>query len=227
MNWYILILTFVLFSCRSDNKDSSYENDLRKVEGLIEQGYLGRALKLTDELIKNYPKDQGSFYLKAVVLDSLGRDQEAIEYYYKTIKLNDTHLNARYSMARLLEKSGQLIPAYREYRFIMMVRGYGNLVLQSEFDNLPPEDEMMPIGEVAYRKLLIDDKLNYYDQVIIDSELCISENFRKPESYYLKGKALIYLGYDSLGCIEINNSKNLGYVVSEMDRNGRVMKSCR
>ncbi|XP_028161495.1 DNA ligase 4-like [Ostrinia furnacalis] len=122
-------------------------------EALSSAGYHELAMKLLDPLVKNNSFDLGAVWLKhAECLHNLGREDDAIESYYKVLKHVPQHPDARRKLFTILEKKGKIDEALnilqQDYRYIvsasllyeqcLALKKYNRLLKYLENTNLYP-----------------------------------------------------------------------------------------
>lgn len=93
-------------------------------EALSSAGYHELAMKLLDPLVKNNSFDLGAVWLKhAECLHNLGREDDAVESYYKVLKHVPQHPDARRKLFGILEKKGKIEEALsilqQDYRYVV------------------------------------------------------------------------------------------------------------
>lgn len=93
-------------------------------EALSAVGYHELAMQLLDPLVKNNSFDLGAVWLKhAECLNNLGREEDAIESYYKVLKLVPQHPDARRKLFNILEKKGKIDEALdilqQDYKYVV------------------------------------------------------------------------------------------------------------
>jgi len=118
-NFCLCICCFVLFSCGKDKGDDSTANSSNaKLNMATEQQQIEsfqKALALIEEKIKNNPNDAINFQTKAAILQSLGRDTEAVGALEKFVEQNPI-AEAYIGLGLRFDRIGQTEKATNYYR---------------------------------------------------------------------------------------------------------------
>ncbi|CAG9796410.1 unnamed protein product [Diatraea saccharalis] len=96
-------------------------------EALSAVGYHELAMQLLEPLVQNTSYDLGAVWLKhAECLYKLGREEDAIESYYKVLKHAPQHPTARKKLFTILEKKGSIDEALnilqQDYKYVVNAR---------------------------------------------------------------------------------------------------------
>jgi len=154
-----------------------------------------------NQMTKNEPNNEFAFYDQGIALDCLGKYEEAINCYRRTLEINPNNEEALFNCGVALEKLGQFEEAAICY--------------QSKLDmdiNSNKEENFLAhfnLGNSLF-------ELNKYEEAVLSYQTAIKIN---PKSYLVYNNlalALSKIGYqDLLGCyektIKLNPDNDLGY----------------
>lgn len=78
-----------------------------------------RALEALDSLMKNYPDDSLLLRYRAIILDQLGRTDEAVAAFQDLLKKNPDHAPTHYYLGQVYEKRGNFEAARKEWQWVI------------------------------------------------------------------------------------------------------------
>lgn len=212
MRLTLLFLLFLLSASCGQMDDRQVEEETAKVERLIEKKNYKRALKQVNLVLADYPENIDALFLKGVILEKQHQNKKAIEVYSQLLSLNENHEIARFNRAGIYYLDRKYMASYRDYDYILMTNGVGDMTVN--FDDTQ-RSYKIPIEKVAYSKIALDKHFGFYDNIIQQTELCIYNDYKKAECFFIRGEALKSLGYDSLACMDFKLSQELGFVAPD------------
>jgi len=172
-NFCLCLCCFVLVSCGRDRVDDSAANSSKaKRKMTIEQQQnevSQKALAAIEKRIKNNPKNAINYQSKAAILQSLGRDSEAIGALERFVELNPV-AEAYVGLGLTLDKLGHTEKATDNYR--KGLRAYDQRIKKG-----PPNSHTK--AQKAFVLFLLDK--NSEAKAIVEKMLKVDPNDREAE----------------------------------------------
>ena len=87
-----------------------------------QRGAYAEIVDVCQILLKSFPNHVNAHYLFGAASQSLGRDQQALEYYQKVLALMPEHAGAYFNSGILLEQAGRFDQAFAHYQKVVELR---------------------------------------------------------------------------------------------------------
>jgi chemotaxis protein methyltransferase CheR len=119
------------------------ESAAREARALADKGRLEEALALCEAAVRNDKLNASLYYLKATILQALGRDEAAEQALQSTLFLDDEFVLARVMLGAIARGQSRSTEAAKHFRFALA------LLKQMPSDMVLTESEGLTAGEMA------------------------------------------------------------------------------